>query len=158
MKHRLSYVRSFFPICLNTSDLQNEMILAEIMTFLFYCKIPFIFQDYDHMDPEPRFKEHSRGKQSKKGMCSMSCTASYNMCPCCSNYLCLCFPDDPYYCGLRARIPNFAKSKAQRDRESSRMASQQPPPQQQNSQPQQPPLNPGVHHPMAAWHHGARGY
>ena len=71
MKHRLSYVRSFFPICLNTSDLQNEMILAEIMTFLFYCKIPFIFQDYDHMDPEPRFKEHSRGKQSKKGMCSL---------------------------------------------------------------------------------------
>jgi len=25
--------------------------------------------------------------------------------------------DDPYYCGLRARIPNFAKSKAQKERE-----------------------------------------
>jgi len=25
--------------------------------------------------------------------------------------------DDPYYCGLRARIPNFAKSKSQKDRE-----------------------------------------
>ena len=30
------------------------------------------------------------------------------------NYFC---PDDPYYCGLRARIPNFAKSKAQREKE-----------------------------------------
>jgi len=68
------------------------------------------------------------------------------------------FPDDPYYCGLRARIPNFAKSKAQRDRESTRMASQHPQQPQQNSQqPQQPPINPGVHHPMAAWHHGGRG-
>ena len=28
------------------------------------------------------------------------------------------FPDDPYYCGLRARIPNFAKSQKQKDRES----------------------------------------
>lgn len=26
--------------------------------------------------------------------------------------------DDPYYCGLRARIPNFAKSKSQKERES----------------------------------------
>jgi len=26
--------------------------------------------------------------------------------------------DDPYYCGLRARIPNFAKSKQQREKES----------------------------------------
>ena len=25
--------------------------------------------------------------------------------------------DDPYYCGLRARIPNFAKSKAQKEKE-----------------------------------------
>ena len=136
------------------------MILAEIMTFLFYCKIPFIFQDYDHMDPEPRFKEHSRGKQSKKGMCSLV-VLQVIICVLAVLIISVCvsvFPDDPYYCGLRARIPNFAKSKAQRDRESSRMASQQPPPQQQNSQPQQPPLNPGVHHPMAAWHHGARGY
>lgn len=79
--------------------------------------------DYDHMEQEPRFKEHSRGKQSKK--------------------------DDPYYCGLRARIPNFAKSKAQRDRETTRMPNQ---PTQQ-----QPQMNPGVHHPMAGWGHpGAR--
>lgn len=28
--------------------------------------------------------------------------------------------DDPYYCGLRARIPNFAKSKAQKERERER--------------------------------------
>ena len=26
--------------------------------------------------------------------------------------------EDPYYCGLRARIPNFAKSKAQKEKES----------------------------------------
>ena len=25
--------------------------------------------------------------------------------------------DDPYYCGLRARIPNFAKSRAQKEKE-----------------------------------------
>merc|ERR1711902_357950 len=83
--------------------------------------------DYDHME-ESRLRHHqpteSRGKQSKK--------------------------DDPYYCGLRARIPNFAKSKAQRDRETSRMPTQ---PTQQ-----QPPMNPNVHHPMAGWGHpGARG-
>jgi len=95
--------------------------------------------DYDHMQDHehaPRFKEDfkSRGKQSKK--------------------------DDPYYCGLRARIPNFAKSKVQKEKESSRMA-------QQQQQQQQPPastvqaveraaLRPTqVHgHPMAAWHHG----
>ena len=29
----------------------------------------------------------------------------------------LFFSDDPYYCGLRARIPNFAKSKAQKEKE-----------------------------------------
>ena len=27
------------------------------------------------------------------------------------------FSDDPYYAGLRARIPNFAKSKAQKEKE-----------------------------------------
>ena len=68
--------------------------------------------------------------------------------------------DDPYYCGLRARIPNFAKSKVQKEKESSRMA-------QQQQQQQQPPasaveraaLSPTqVHgHPMAAWHHGGHG-
>jgi len=95
--------------------------------------------DYDHMQDHehaPRFKGESRGKQSKK--------------------------DDPYYCGLRARIPNFAKSKVQKEKESSRMAQQQ--------QQQQPPastvqaveraaLRPTqVHgHPMAAWHHGGGG-
>ena len=34
----------------------------------------------------------------------------------------LLFSDDPYYCGLRARIPNFAKTKAQKDKESARYA------------------------------------
>merc|ERR1712038_813957 len=81
--------------------------------------------DYDHME-EARFKVESRGKQSKK--------------------------DDPYYCGLRARIPNFAKSKVQKEKETSRMASaaaSQQAPQQQSQQPGM-----GVHHPMAAWHGG----
>jgi len=78
--------------------------------------------DYDHME-EARFKVEPRGKHSKK--------------------------DDPYYCGLRARIPNFAKSKVQKEKESSRMAA---------SQAQQSPNGNGVHHPMAAaagaWQHG----
>ena len=62
--------------------------------------------------------------------------------------------DDPYYCGLRARIPNFAKSKAQKEKESSTPSSRVT----------QNPLGPmPPHHPMAAWHgghggHGARGY
>jgi hypothetical protein len=34
-------------------------------------------------------------------------------------------PDDPYYCGLRARIPNFAKTKAQKDKEAMRLAASQ---------------------------------
>jgi hypothetical protein len=33
--------------------------------------------------------------------------------------------DDPYYCGLRARIPNFAKTKIQKDKEAMRMAASQ---------------------------------
>ena len=50
--------------------------------------------DYDELEEERgvhRREQMERGKQSKK--------------------------DDPYYCGLRARIPNFAKSKAQKEKE-----------------------------------------
>ena len=32
-------------------------------------------------------------------------------------FLNILFSDDPYYCGLRARIPNFAKSRAQKEKE-----------------------------------------
>ena len=57
--------------------------------------IPVVFQpDYEHMAEEryrQQMQEMGRGKQSKK--------------------------DDPYYCGLRARIPNFAKTKAQKEKE-----------------------------------------
>ena len=35
------------------------------------------------------------------------------------------FLDDPYYCGLRARIPNFAKTKIQKDKEAMRLAASQ---------------------------------
>ena len=35
------------------------------------------------------------------------------------------YTDDPYYCGLRARIPNFAKTKAQKDKEAMRLAASQ---------------------------------
>ena len=68
-------------------------------------------------------------------------------------FLCISISDDPYYCGLRARIPNFAKSKAQKEKETP------------SSRVTQNPLGPAAgvmpaphHHPMAAWHHGARGY
>jgi len=103
--------------------------------------------DYDHMEDHqhaPRFKGETRGKQSKK--------------------------DDPYYCGLRARIPNFAKSKVQKEKESSRMAQQQQQQQQQQSPAsaaaaahaaERAALSPNqVHgqHPMAAWHHQGGGH
>lgn len=80
--------------------------------------------DYDHMD-EQRFRQQleSRSKQSKK--------------------------DDPYYCGLRARIPNFAKSKAQKEKEASRIQAAQ-----QSAAAQAPQV---AGHPLA-WHGPARGY
>ena len=63
--------------------------------------------------------------------------------------------DDPYYCGLRARIPNFAKSKAQKEKEASKYAYTQQ--QQQQQQAIAPPSAlPGQvppHHPMM-WHRG----
>jgi len=91
--------------------------------------------DYDHMeDSRLRQPTESRGKQSKK--------------------------DDPYYCGLRARIPNFAKSKAQKEKESSSRPVTQNPlgPAAAAAAAVMPP--PHAQHPMAAWHHGApqRGY
>ena len=68
--------------------------------------------------------------------------------------------DDPYYCGLRARIPNFAKSKAQKEKESSSRPVTQNPlgPAAAAAAAVMPP--PHAQHPMAAWHHGApqRGY
>merc|ERR1719516_764842 len=39
--------------------------------------------------------------------------------------------DDPYYCGLRARIPNFAKSKAQKEKDAAKYAYTQQQQQQQ---------------------------
>jgi len=58
--------------------------------------------------------------------------------------------DDPYYCGLRARIPNFAKTKAQKEKEAALRYSQQQ--QQQVAGGGQMPL--GAHPMMAAWHRG----
>ena len=111
---------------------------------------------------ESRLRHHqpteSRGKQSKKGSFqtkkihfskSMLNDGSYHD----LQFLCISISDDPYYCGLRARIPNFAKSKAQKEKETP------------SSRVTQNPLGPAAgvmpaphHHPMAAWHHGARGY
>jgi len=111
---------------------------------------------------ESRLRHHqpteSRGKQSKKGSFqtkknhsskSMSNDGSYHD----LQFFCISISDDPYYCGLRARIPNFAKSKAQKEKETP------------SSRVTQNPLGPAAgvmpaphHHPMAAWHHGARGY
>ena len=39
---------------------------------------------------------------------------------------CVCSPDDPYYCGLRARIPNFAKSKSQKEKEANALYARLP--------------------------------
>merc|ERR550534_3122440 len=87
--------------------------------------------DYEHMDDQ-RFQQQQmeRGKQSKK--------------------------DDPYYCGLRARIPNFAKTKAQKEKEAARYAAaaaaqQAQPPAVPPSAATGGPLPPG--HPMM-WHRG----
>ena len=108
---------------------------------------------------ESRLRHHqpteSRGKQSKKGSFQnllrqneIASAAENNL-----QYLRVSISDDPYYCGLRARIPNFAKSKAQKEKETP------------SSRVTQNPLGPAAgvmpaphHHPMAAWHHGARGY
>ena len=40
------------------------------------------------------------------------------------------FTDDPYYCGLRARIPNFAKSKSQKEKEANAIYARLPAHQQ----------------------------
>lgn len=92
-------------------------------------------KDYDHMDDHHRGYKgaESRGKQSKK--------------------------DDPYYCGLRARIPNFAKSKVQKEKES-RPATTPIQPQSNGGgreAAQASALSPthGLHMP---WHQGPRGY
>ena len=68
--------------------------------------------------------------------------------------------DDPYYCGLRARIPNFAKSKAQKEKESSsRPVTQNPLVNPAAAAAAAAVMPPPHQHPMAAWHHGAaRGY
>ena len=69
----------------------------------------------------------------------------------CTNFCVLL--DDPYYCGLRARIPNFAKSKAQKEREASRHAVTQQQQQQAISPPSALPGQVPPHHPMM-WHRG----
>lgn len=69
------------------------------------------------------------------------------------------FLDDPYYCGLRARVPNFvSKSKTKEAVPSKRFSVSQ----QQGPPPQQIMLHPHNHmnthsmHPRALWH--ARSY
>ena len=43
----------------------------------------------------------------------------------------VCFLDDPYYCGLRARIPNFVKSRKKKLEEKAKKDSQSSSPQAQ---------------------------
>ena len=69
---------------------------------------------------ETRFRQQleERNKKSKKnerkhGECEQKEEEEEDC-----NLLTKYCPDDPYYCGLRARIPNFAKSKAQKEKES----------------------------------------
>ena len=114
--------------------------------------------DYEHME-EQRFRQQmERGKQSKKGEKKAFLKSSIrNETPVLrldkQTHVLSAFPDDPYYCGLRARIPNFAKTKAQKEKDAARYAAAVA--QQQS---QQPPaatpsggLPPG--HPMM-WHRG----
>jgi hypothetical protein len=62
------------------------------------------------------------------------------------------YSDDPYYCGLRARIPNFAKTKAQKDKEAMRLAASQELPMPNNGAGAL-----GLPHPDV-WHKPQRGY
>jgi len=61
--------------------------------------------------------------------------------------------DDPYYCGLRARIPNFAKSKAQKEKDAAKYAYTQQQQQQAIAPPSALPGQVPPHHPMM-WHRG----
>ncbi len=78
--------------------------------------------------------------------------------------------DDPYYCGLRARIPNFAKSKSQKEKEANAIYARLPAHQQSallaaaaaaNAAAAagggHPPHHPGMGHPQAGhWQGPAR--
>ena len=83
------------------------------------------------------------------------------------------FPDDPYYCGLRARIPNFAKSKSQKEKEANALYARLPAHAQaaiahaaaaQHAAAHGGGPSGGAHHPGGpaghpmAWHGPARGY
>eukprot|EP00095_Tigriopus_kingsejongensis_P004392 maker-scaffold93_size381549-snap-gene-0.14 protein:Tk04392 transcript:maker-scaffold93_size381549-snap-gene-0.14-mRNA-1 annotation:"AGAP007416-PA" len=88
--------------------------------------------DYEHMVDEHRFRQQLEARNkaaSKKGENKRS--------------------EDPYYCGLRARIPNFAKTKAQRDKEANTIYSRLP----AHVQPQ---AHPAYGH--LGWPGPARGY
>merc|ERR1712110_1042394 len=86
--------------------------------------------NYEHMEEQRFRQQETRGKHKK---------------------------DDPYYCGLRARIPNFAKSKAQKEKDAAKYAYTQQQQQQQQQQAISPPsalpTQVPPHHPMM-WHRG----
>jgi len=68
--------------------------------------------------------------------------------------LSLCL-DDPYYCGLRARIPNFAKTKSQKDKDAVRMSASQELPLVNGPQTG----NGAIGYPgHDVWHKSSRGY
>jgi len=88
-------------------------------------------QDYEHMD-ELRFRQQlearsrrereQRGKSEKRSG-KFDHKSKFHMVSQQSSHM---FADDPYYCGLRARIPNFAKSKAQREKEANALYARLP--------------------------------
>lgn len=57
--------------------------------------------------------------------------------------------DDPYYCGLRARIPNFAKSKSQKEKEANALYARLPAHSKSAMALQHSPYGPVGHY--AAW-------
>lgn len=108
--------------------------------------------DYDDHEEEARLKPFpsSRGKEKSKD------NKKYGNLPCFSlrsfvfNVEFCAFSDDPYYCGMRARVPNFvSKSKTKEPVPYKRFSISQ----QQHPHPQPPPLMHQHHmHPNPMWH------
>ncbi|KAJ8941437.1 hypothetical protein NQ318_016069 [Aromia moschata] len=106
-------------------------------------KLPPRENMYPHDIPKPDYDDHVTDNRLKSFTSSRGKEKSKDS----KKY------DDPYYCGLRARVPNFvAKSKAKEPAPSKRfsISQQQGPPQQVMMHPHNH-MNPHMH-PRAMWH------